>query len=102
MRERIIKNFVEKHFKCFLKESEWEQFYSGLVENFLEASICWTDTEFIKNWDWKDYYYSISVENVKEFLVGSFTWADTKQGKDYWDKINQKIIERINQTTNHA
>lgn len=85
IREELNKNPVLQN---VLRENKAEgKFIKEYTDKIIRYS--WSDSAVRKN-----ICYSI---NSKYPIDLAFTWRNTKQGHEYWDKINDIVIDRLSE-----
>lgn len=71
---------MEKFIKFLEENNAWE----GFEKAFKERGV-----------DPKYYAENRKRDNFKAALKGAFTWAETREGHYYWEKLNDKWMEEI-------
>lgn len=79
-------NYSLKVFKEFLHKNGC---YRKFVDN-LEPS----DSEYKK---YQNFEVKLKYSEPDDFIICSFVWSKTPQGSDYWNEINNKWLDKLEQ-----
>ena len=68
-----------KQFRRFLSKNKALKAYDANLKANIDVSI--------------DVKVSTFNEDMSNAILGAFVWADTPEGQEYWDKLNEKWME---------
>lgn len=69
---------------------------------FLEIKGALSSWKYYQKNDWEYTLRGLKSKPSEKWVIGAFSWSDTRQGHDYWDNLHEEwlsSLEKIEKNT---